>query len=135
MLDASALNAHVLYVLKNPTSDNRARRLKLGELAINLIKPHVLERVESARSNRFSGYDTNLITSFKRLGFNIQVDVPTLTLSVPSQVTRRRCIHSTCKLNKNYNKYANICSNCSGFFCNAHSEKMTTVICSFCIQH
>ncbi len=76
MLDASALNAHVLYVLKNPTSDNRARRLKLGELAINLIKPHVLERVELARSNRFSGYDTNLITSFKRLGFNVQVDVP-----------------------------------------------------------
>jgi hypothetical protein len=45
-----------------------------------------------------------------------------------SQVTRRRCIHSTCKLNKNYNKYANICSHCTGFFCNAHSEKMTTVI-------
>ncbi len=135
MLDASALNAYVLYALKNPISDNRTRRLKLAELAINLIKPHVEERVDLARSNRFSGYDSNLVASFKRLGFNVQVDVPTVTLSAPSEDTRRRCNHLTCKLNKNNNKYANICSHCSGFFCKAHSEKMTTVICSFCIQH
>ena len=130
LLDVAALNAVVLFQFKNPSIvSNRLRRIKIEELAIGLITPCVRERLNDASQKNLSGCYSDLILSFKRLGFEIKKNETTNT-----NAAKKRCSSSICKANKNDSKYSNKCSLCFSFFCRLHCEKLETIICNDCLH-
>lgn len=108
---------------------NRLRRIKIEELAIGLITPWVRERLNDASQKNFSGFEMDLILSFRWLGFEIKKNETTNTTTA-----KKRCSSSICKANKNDSKYSNKCSLCFSFFCRLHCEKLETIICNDCLH-
>jgi len=130
MIDAAAVNAFALLMLKSPSTNNRLRRIKIEEVAINLITPQVKVRLEIARYNKYSGIETNLLNSFKRLNFEIIRDYDEAIVDT----AKKRCSDIECRIKKNNTKYKNICSHCDLIYCHNHVEKLSTIICKLCIE-
>ncbi len=68
MLDSAAINSSLLMELKNNNNitDARFRRFQLESLAINLIRPQVLIRMNECCLNKWSGEGhTSLIMAYR----------------------------------------------------------------------
>ncbi len=139
ILDAAALNAFSLFMLKNKnvlcSDENRARSLYLEALSCELIKFQIIERIRNASINNYSGLNNNLLTSFERVGFKItKFQIRSRSLSSDPDIKKRKlCSHQVCKQNNNKNKQSNICNSCQNFYCSDHCEILKTVICQKCV--
>lgn len=131
MLDSAAINAVILFNLKNPDlTQTRLRRKLLEEMSCNLIKGCAIERYSISKINNHIGLNKNIIASFNRLIDVQNVDLVAVNSSVNCPLVKR-CSHFDCKGKEN--KHRNQCQSCSHIYCKKHCEIMTSVICNTCI--
>ena len=69
-----AYNSYVLFKLKNPSEFvvdiKRKRSYFIEKLSINLINPCIQARYERFEASNFSGCQSPIISSFRKIGIN-----------------------------------------------------------------
>ena len=120
-------------------NSKRLRKDKITQLAKNLCRANIQERVDNAKLKNFLGMNETIRESIRRCGVEIELNVANINnqsdlidTSLP-QITRKRC--PACKQTdrKDY-KVSNKCCDFQNFFCMKHCEKMTSFICKKCIE-
>ncbi len=143
ILDAAALNAFILFELKNRNAlnmnDNRLRLRKLKDLAISLITSNINQRIRNASVNNFSGWDIYLINTFEKLGFEIKKQHRRRINSEDSENSEKAdiryvCDNRECRGEGKKTKYRNSCNECGAYFCPLHGEIIKTSLCKNCIR-
>ena len=120
MVDASALNAYIVFTSQNPDFANKpnARRTFLTSLAQEMVKPHMQRQCKiSARLPK------SVTEAMKQLG--VSKSENTATISGSSANLRKRC--HICDRKKD-RKTRLVCEKCNKHFCAVHQA----LICVAC---
>ena len=132
LLDTAGINSIILFKKRNCIAGARQRRIILEKLSCDLIRIDAQERMSVASLIYFTGFQASVFTAFDRLIFNInRVRQPA---NANKEVSLKRCCTKECKLKGNNNKYRHKCGECGNHYCLDHCEKMTTILCTSCIN-
>ena len=123
LLDVAAYNALALFRIKDLKkcedlfgNKKRCRRKSIEYLAKALIEPQIRFRIEKASQNNFKHLQSDIIESFRNLGFGellVEKDLKEI-------ISLRRC--EFCVYNKNMKKEKNNCIDCKKYFCSNHGR-------------
>uniref|UniRef100_UPI00358F5BBC piggyBac transposable element-derived protein 4-like isoform X1 n=1 Tax=Myxine glutinosa TaxID=7769 RepID=UPI00358F5BBC len=121
VMDVACLNAYILFTLQHPhylPNVTHKRRLFMKELVLELVKPHMVDRIHG--NPQLPG---RVLKSLEIFG--VQQTPETSGEQQRSSLKRKRCIHCPSKKDK---KTTMLCSRCTQHVCKDHSK----IVCNTC---
>lgn len=117
LVDVAVQNSFALYKYSsNENKNNQSkvfRRKSIEGLAFEIMKPFIVQRVNSMKENNFRGIEMKILDCIRRTG----VEIDKLETKKASKKTKNRCENCPRYTDK---KTKNTCSRCEKFLCNLH---------------
>ena len=131
ILDTARVNAQSIYCANKNKNVRQSNSFELGwELALNLVRPHVMTR-------NFSKLKTNVITKIRAIAPDALPVLASTSRPIESAPAKGRCVQclqdrrNACKPIRGLSQVGNVCAKCSNYVCKQHIEQF---ICGQCVS-